>query len=384
MTVLQIHNDYIEKGGETAAVVQITDILVRNNIKVVHYSRSNHEIEHYGIIQKLIVGFDSIIGIRSFFDIAKILEKERIDYAIVHNTTPLIGNIFYLILHNKGVKIIKYIHNHNAYCLNGLCNRDKGDCEYCQKHRFFGVIKRCYRNNLFASLSRYFCLGVYNHFVKEKIDVFISISHYMTQLHVAKGIQGSKIVTIYHSENTKTDQYCFDDYFLFLGRLTEEKGVRTLLNAFIKNKNTNLVILGDGPLRGVVEQVARENVNISYMGYQTGNEKNSVISHARACIIPSEWDEPFGKTIIESYSYGTPVIGAAVGSISELIRAGSTGYLFERGNVTELLNCINQIDQLNTEQYLLLRNNCIEYSKMQFSEKHYVDQIIKLFSRLRE
>lgn len=134
------------------------------------------------------------------------------------------------------------------------------------------------------------------------------------------------------------------DFFLFVGRLTEEKGINTLLRATTR-ANFRLVIIGEGPLSNTIIEHARENPNIAYLGYQ---DKLSVMSHMKSCralVFPSEWYEGFPLTILEALSTGTVIIASRLGGMAEIIKDGVNGLHFEAGNDSDLATKIMEVDK---------------------------------------
>jgi glycosyltransferase involved in cell wall biosynthesis len=134
-------------------------------------------------------------------------------------------------------------------------------------------------------------------------------------------------------------------YALFVGRLTDEKGVRTLLTAWKSNAvNVGLKILGDGPLREeVVEAASRTPHKIEYLGRRPLAEVYDVIGRARVLVFPSQWYEGLPRTIVESYAKGTPVIASRLGSMTELIEPGRSGLLFEAGDADDLARQVARV-----------------------------------------
>ncbi len=128
-------------------------------------------------------------------------------------------------------------------------------------------------------------------------------------------------------------------HFVFVGRLAEEKGLQTLLDAWSRFSG-KLKILGDGPLAGMVEKVASQNDSIEWLGQQPGDVVQQVVGSATALIVPSTWYEGLPKTIIEAFSVGTPMIASDLGAMSEVIETEKTGVLFQPGDSDKLLDAL--------------------------------------------
>ncbi|NIJ54971.1 glycosyltransferase involved in cell wall biosynthesis [Dyadobacter arcticus] len=173
-----------------------------------------------------------------------------------------------------------------------------------------------------------------------KVNAFIAISKFVKGKLIAQGIQENKIRI--KPNCLSTDPGCsYDkkDYILYVGRLSQEKGISTLVKAWdlLNSKTTKLLVIGEGDLAGSNSQT------IEYMGKLSLSETYRYMSQAKALIVPSEWHEPFGRVVVEAFANGTPVIGSKMGGIPELICPGRNGLLFEAGNVEQLANQIEII-----------------------------------------
>jgi glycosyltransferase involved in cell wall biosynthesis len=169
------------------------------------------------------------------------------------------------------------------------------------------------------------------------------------------------------------------DYFLFFGRLSAEKGIRTLLSVFSERKDQKLIIAGTGPLKSYVEDTVRISPNIEYVGYKSGKELESLINNASFIILPSEWYENNPLTIIEAYNFGKPVIGADIGGIPELINDGANGFTFESGNPQSLNSKIDASITITGEAYERFAQSVSEFARQNFnSENHYL-KLLKIY-----
>ena len=166
-------------------------------------------------------------------------------------------------------------------------------------------------------------------------------------------------------------------YFLYLGRLSYEKGLITLIMAFSQTRDVKLKIAGTGPqeiyLKGLVQKLGLDN--IEFIGFKSGVELNSIISNASFNIVPSEWWENNPMSIIESNAAGIPVIGASVGGIPEIIIDGETGYLFEMKNVDQLAKIIKNANALSAGEYNTMSNNAIEFALQKFDKDQYINSL---------
>ena len=130
--------------------------------------------------------------------------------------------------------------------------------------------------------------------------------------------------------------------FVFVGRLTPEKGVRTLIAAMgLTNPCVSLAIVGDGPLEAEVRSAAASNPRIRYLGRISQGEVLDLLGRATALIFPSEWYETFGRVAAEAFARGTPVLAARIGAVAEIVEDGRTGFHFQPGDARDLARVID-------------------------------------------
>lgn len=241
-------------------------------------------------------------------------------------------------------RIIYTAHDYQLVCPNHMC-RNPGtneNCEKCLGGRFLNCAKgRCIHGSLAKSLvgaaEAYFWkwMGVYR-----KLDKIICCSNFMKTKLDTNPILADKTVAMHNFvdpvEERKVQK---KDYVLYFGRYSEEKGIRTLVQAAKELPDIPFVFAGSGPLESLLEGIP----NIKNVGFQTSENLEMLIREAKFSVYPSEWYENCPFSVMESQMYGTPVLGADIGGIPELIRKGKTGELFESGNTAELKQKIQQM-----------------------------------------
>lgn len=174
-----------------------------------------------------------------------------------------------------------------------------------------------------------------------------------------------------------------EKFILYYGRLSKEKGIDTLLDAQrLLGERVTLKLIGTGPEEGRLKaRVEQENIrNVEFLGFKSGNDLVAEIKKAKATIIPSIWHEVFGLTIIESLSVGTPVIGSKVGGITELIKEGENGFLFERADEKELANKIDRLINLTEDEYAQMERNSYQ-AKNDFKPEWYYGELISIYEQ---
>ena len=223
-------------------------------------------------------------------------------------------------------------------------------CEACRGHRYFNALRtKCQKSSYLVGLNiavesyLYNLLGTY----ENTIDLFISPSNFVMKKVIEFGIDKEKVVCIPHF--VRCDQYVPNytdsNYILYFGRLEKHKGVKTLIEAIEGVREVRLYIVGEGTFRSELESYTKKNSmkNVFFFGYVPENELITLIRNCLFTVVPSEWYEPFGFTVLESFALGKPVIGADIGAIPDLVKDGYTGALFRPGYAKDLAEKINYL-----------------------------------------
>lgn len=345
MKILLCHNFYQQDGGETVAVLALKALLEQKGHQVIFFSVDNQEIQQYTRLQK--IGFfpRALFSARTYCRLRQIAAREKPDIAHVHNVFPLLSPAVYVALNQSGVPIVQTIHNYRLMCINGLFLRDGRTCERCKTGDFFSGFRfKCYRNSyvlsgLYAAAIGYHRdLGTFRH-----IDRFIALSPFAAQKLAESGVaDSSKISILENFLPTPLPAYGAPDlrepYITYVGRLSREKGVFTLLETMRGMTNLRLKVMGEGSLREAIETYIREHrlQNVELLGFVDGNKKYRVMRSALSSVVPSECYENFPFAVLESAAVGTPIVGSRIGTLATLISAGETGLLFDTGSSSDL------------------------------------------------
>lgn len=281
-------------------------------------------------------------------------------------------------------RIIYTAHDYQLVCPNHMMNNycSHENCEKCLGGHYYNCVKgKCIHGSKAKSLIG--CMeatfwnwkGTYRN-----IDTIICCSKFMkSKLDESKVLQGRTIALhnfIDAATVAKEDiatKYMSDKYCLYFGRFSEEKGIGTLIKACEALPEVRFIFAGTGPMEAELNAVN----NIENVGFQTGEKLETLIRQASFTIYPSEWYENCPFSVMESQMYGTPVIGAAIGGIPELIQNHKTGILFESGNVEELVGCIREL--WNEEAKVSeMAENC---AQVQFDTvDQYYNKLMKIYN----
>lgn len=241
-------------------------------------------------------------------------------------------------------KIIYTAHDYQLVCPNHMCNNPNTNknCEKCLGGHFLNCTKgRCIHGSLAksavgtAEATFWKWMGVYR-----QIDKIICCSNFMKTKLDTNPVFADKTIAMHNFiDPVESKEVQKKDYVLYFGRFSQEKGIGTLINAAKELPDIPFIFAGSGPL----EQMLVDVPNIKNVGFQRGEALETLIREARFTVYPSEWYENCPFSVMESQMYGTPVLGADIGGIPELIQVGQTGELFESGNAKELKEQIKQM-----------------------------------------
>jgi glycosyltransferase involved in cell wall biosynthesis len=343
MRILIIHNSYQQPGGEDIVVAQEAALLERNGHTVSIYKRSNDEIDdlsfaqRLGLIPRIVSARDSKLAVRG------ILRDLKPDLVHVHNTFAMVSPSVYEACQEEDVPVVQTLHNYRLLCPAATFYRDAEPCEECMTQGLLQSVRHaCYRDS--RAMSAAIALMLKTHRSRQtwnrQIDTYIAISNFVREKFIQAGFPAGKISVkpnfVYPDPGERSGS---GDYALFLGRLSPEKGLRTLLETWERLPSTvPLVIAGDGPMRPHLEtEVARKGLRgIRFVGQCGRQEAYDAIKKAAFLVVPSVWYEPFGLVVAEAFACGTPVLGACVGAIQEMLDDHVTGLHFTPGDPDEL------------------------------------------------
>ena len=308
---------------------------------------------------------------------SKLIDNFKPDAIHLNNIHSYISPYIGEIAHKKGIKVVWTLHDYKLICPTYLCLREGKPCELCIPNISLNVItKRCMKNSLPASILAYAEAIIWNkHKLIQNTDVFIAPSSFMKRKMIDGGFPKEKITTIpnftnriYPSEVYKKDNYC-----CFVGRLSKEKGIQTLIKA-AKDLPYKFIIVGDGPLNELLKK--EKNSNIQFIGFKEWDELKYTLGQAKFLIVPSECYENNPISVIESQCIGTPVLGANIGGIPELIEASKNGLLFKPGDISDLKNKIQEMFQTSFDY-----NQISKEAQERFSADNYYKEIIKIYEQ---
>ena len=338
MRILLAHNFYQQPGGEDVVFNNEGELLRTHGHVVEKLTVTSDDID--GLWSKTRVAVQTPYSARGRRLMAQSLRCFRPDVVHVHNFFPLLTPAVYDACQAAGVPVVQTLHNYRVLCASPYLYRNARPCEDCiGASPYQAVLHGCYRGSRLGSMAVARMIDVHRQrdTWNTRVDCLIALTEFARERFVAAGISAEKITV---KPNFVPDPGLPDKTAdtrrigaLFVGRLSPEKGVATLLAAW-QRLQAPLVIAGDGPMRRQVERIAGRG--IEYRGHLSAHAIQQAMSAAAFLVIPSEWYEGFPVVIAEAYANGLPVIASRLGAMAELVEDGITGLHFTAGDPNDL------------------------------------------------
>lgn len=346
-----------------------------------------HEVKYFGLKNKKNIAsneflpkdskinpFSKIYSTNVKKQFQKLIDEFKPDIVHFNNINYQLTTSIIDACKENNIPAVMTLHDPQIVCPNHMFFSNGQICTECLDGNFHHCIeKKCIKNNLLLSYIGYKeSLFTHKKYKYDWIYKFISPSSFLAKRIEDGGFKNDKIIILQNpSKNilVGTKSVNKQEYILYFGRLSEEKGIRQLLDAL--PHGINLKVAGSGPLEGFV----KENKNCEYLGQLKFEELKDVIRKAKCTIYPSIWYENCPMSIIESISLGTPVLASNFGGIPELIKDGKTGYLFDPKDNDSIKRAINKLFTNNNYQELV--NNCLNETFIK--EEEYVEKLINIY-----
>ena len=350
MRILVAHNSHKIAGGEQQVFESETALLESAGHEVVRFNIHNDQIDS---MSRLSLGAKTIWNRESQNKLLALIDQHAPEIIHAHNILPLISPSLFGAAKKRGVKTVWTLHNYRLICPGMFLMRDEKVCEKCvgRKVALPAIRHKCYRGSTVAT-SAVTMMQAFHTLIgtwKKCVDQFIAPSEFARSKLIEGGLPADRIITKANFVPGDPKPGSGESGALvYVGRLSEEKGIEVLLDAWAsQNDLPPLKIVGDGPMRDRVTEVAHQNPSVEYLGLTSHAEALQIMSESVATIVPSTCYETFGLVAAESFSVGTPVIASRIGALQELIEEGKNGMLFHPGHSYDLAKRIGEFYQLN-------------------------------------
>ncbi|MEC5218598.1 glycosyltransferase involved in cell wall biosynthesis [Actimicrobium sp. GrIS 1.19] len=386
LRVLIVHNAYQLRGGEDSVVDAERDLLRAHGHAVEMFERHNDELK---TLPRSTIAADTIWSRQSVTALGATLQRFQPDVVHFHNTFPLISPSAYWAVRDAGLPVVQTLHNFRLHCPQAMYLRDGKVCEDCLgKLPWRGVLHGCYRDSpaqtavLAGMLVVHRALGTY----REKVTRYIALNAFCRDKFIAGGLPAERVVIKPNFVDFTPPPVADRAGFLFVGRLSAEKGVAVLTEAWRSVDGGELSVAGTGPEAHLLDGVAR----LTGLGALPGEVVRAQMSRALALVLPSIWYECFPRTLVEAFACALPVIASRLGPLADLVEDGVTGLLFEPGNAADLAEKMQWAQSHPQEMAVMGRNARSKYEAEFSAERNYpqliaiYDEAIRAVSRERQ
>lgn len=343
MKIVLVHNTYRQSGGEDVVVNAENALLERKGHKVIRYSRSNDEISSMSLPQQIFLVKNIIHSEKSKQQLFALLREQRPDVVHVHNTFMVMSPSVYDACRDAGVPVVQTLHNYRLLCPGWSLSRNGNVCEECIDDGLWrGVWHGCYRDSRLMTAAVALMTQVHRskRTWQDSVNRYIALTNFARKKFIQGGLPASTIhVKPNFLESDPGERSSPGRPILFIGRLSTEKGIDVLLDAWQHlNHPVPLVIVGNGPLRKSLEvSVAEKRLsNVTFAGWLSRPEVFAALKNASALIVPSVCYEGFPMTLVEAFASGTPVLGSNLGGVQEIVKDGHNGLHFVAGDAVDL------------------------------------------------
>ncbi|MDP4222316.1 MAG: glycosyltransferase [Bacteroidota bacterium] len=397
MKVLLSNKYYYPRGGSDIYMIELEKLLKKNGHEVAVFSMQHslnlqaetskffpEEVDMNGknvkdLIPALLRPFGVAEVRKKFIGLINEFKPDIVHLNNIHSQlSPLLG----VLASHRNIPVIWTLHDHKLLCSRYDCMRNNKPCELCFTNNFNVVRYRCMKNSLMASIVAYAEALVWNREKMSEItNTFICPSNFLLSNMVKGGFKREQLSVLPNFIDDKRfidTPLARENHYCYVGRLSAEKGVETLLKAAADLHQFRLKVVGTGPLEERLRAKYNKE-NIEFLGFQKWDELKLILGSAVCMVIPSECYENNPLSVIESLCLGTPVIGARIGGIPELIDPGRNGLVFESGNMIDLQKKIKEL-YLSAADYK--HDDIALEAREKFDSNNFYNRLSEIYSNL--
>ncbi len=402
--VLLVNKYHYLRGGAERAYFDTANILAEHGHDLAYFSMKHRENknsrwskyfvenvdyndEKISFLKKLKAILDIWYNFSANRNLKKLIKKFRPDVAHLHNIYHQISPSIINVLKKKKIPIVYTLHDYKLISPNYSLMLNGGIWEETKERKYYKCffakcVKDSYLKSLVSVIEAYLhkLLGLYR-----KVDAYISPSNFLIEKFREFGFKNeiNYLPNLLPFESKQAESQ--KDYFLYYGRLSREKGILDLISAYEKSGIANkLYIVGDGPDRERIENIVKEKKlekRIFVLGYLEGEALEKIINEALAVVVPSRWYENAPYTVIEAMNAGKIVIASRIGGLSEMIREGETGFLFNFADIEDLSSKLVKVSNLDDSQRKIITKTAQRYVSLVNSKENYYKGLIALYNK---
>ncbi len=387
MKILIVHNSYQQQGGEDIVFEQEKKLLQQQGHAVSVYQRSNLEMTQMTFFEKIKLFFGITWSKKSYNEILDIIDKTRPDLAHIHNTFCLITPAVVHACKSRGLPVVVTLHNYRLLCPRADFYIHNHVCEKCTAKKnwlyYPALLYGCYHNSRFQTLAVAVML-TFHRLIKtwyKHVNVFIALTEFSRQKFIAGGLPSNRIIV--KPNFTVRSQIPLlerDPYGIYVGRLSPEKSLLTLMKAMKVNYQFPLKIIGTGKDEFMLKEFSK-NENLSHIQFCGHLPKTAVLLLLRKAlflVLPSNWFEGFPLVIVEAFANGVAVITSRIGSMQEIVEDQVTGLHFTPGDAGDLAKKI-QWAATHPQEILAMGQRAYQQYLEKYSPEKNYDRLIEIY-----
>jgi glycosyltransferase involved in cell wall biosynthesis len=377
-----VHNKYAVLSGEEIMVARIINLLRHNNHEVQTFFKDSAEIGNC-FLRKTSSFFNGIYSFSARREILKVLDQFRPDCVQIQNLFPLISPSILSLIKSRGIPIVMRCANFRLICPNGLFLSHEQLCEKCHGgHEYWCVFKNC-ENSIFKSvgyaLRNYVArkLRLYN----KNVSLYIAQTAFQKRYLIKENIPSERIVVIQNmfSSTSIAINSALGDYIGYVGRISPEKGIDTLMNAAIECNHISFKLAGNYWRMPHLSRQKPDNFDL--VGHVASSVLHKFYNNSRIIVLPSICYEGFPGVLIEAMLHGKPIICSRIGGLSEIVDDGITGLLFESGNINDLVEKIKYL-WARPDLCSTMGHNGREKALREYSENRYYERLMDAYEKV--
>lgn len=406
MKILMVNKFFYIKGGSETYYFSLKKLLEEKGHTVIDFSMKDEKNfespyskffvdnvdynKEQSIIEKAKAGVKIIYSYEAKEKLEELIKETKPDIAHLHIFQHQLSLSVVDILKKYQIPIIYTAHDLKMVCPNYKMLTNGHICEECKGGKYYNCLKnKCIKDSNIKS-----AIGMVEAYLNEfrksysKIDKIITPSQFYRNKLIEFGVPEDKVTYIPNFLKDETVEYeekTGENYLLYFGRLSEEKGIMTLVKA-MDNIKADLKIVGTGPLKDSIQEYIAENKieNVKVLGFKSGKELNTLIANAKAVVLSSEWYENGPYSAIESLRLGRPIIGSDLGGIPELIEEGKNGYIFKHGDVMQLHEKIEKMISQTEDETKKMQEESRKIFLQQYTDETHYNSLKKIYQSLKK
>ena len=381
LRVLMVHNRYRSRGGEDVSTEAEVALLHAYGHSVRLITKDNQDISSRNSMG---LAVDTVWSRRSKREVSDVLGEGRFDVVHVQNFLPQFSPSIYYAARDAGVPVVQTLRNYRLLCPKGTLHRSGKICEQClgRSVAWPGVRYACYRDSRTATSAIATMTAVHKAIGTwaNCVTLYVTLTQFAREKLIQGGLPAERIVVkpnfVFPDPGFEEKK---DGFAIYVGRLSEEKGIATLLRAW-RGIQLPLKIVGEGPLQSDVEDAAGSLPQVEYLGQRPLAETYELMGRASLLVFPSECYETFGRVVAEAFSRGTPVVASSLGAGGELIEPGENGLHFTPGDTEDLARKVEWLVRRPRERREMGRKARLSFENKYSAAPNYA-ALIKIYER---